>query len=122
MEGRELETLVFKAKACLFWKPPDKTPPTAGGGVLLCGSSHHGIEDGGKEAEGGRGESRRKRQSNHKSKERGRESRGKRAQESESGHRTYVDLTENDVNYAANYDEEIKHIPGITKVPLHRTS
>lgn len=40
--------------------------------------------------------------------------------ESESGHRTYVDLTENDVYYAANYDEEIKHIPGITKVPLHR--
>lgn len=39
---------------------------------------------------------------------------------SESGRRTYVDLTENDVYYAANYDEEIKHIPGITKVPLHR--
>lgn len=48
MEGRELETFVFKAKACLFWKPPDKTPPTAGGGVLLCGSSHHGFEDEGK--------------------------------------------------------------------------
>lgn len=57
---------------------------------------------------------------------------GKRAQdgqrelgneeESESGHRTYVNLTENDVYYAANYDEEIKHIPGITKVPLHRMS
>lgn len=40
--------------------------------------------------------------------------------ERESGLRTYVDLTENDVYYAANYDEEIKHIPGITKVPLHR--
>lgn len=54
--------------------------------------------------------------------------RSKRAQDREKegatrreiGHRTYVDLTENDVYYAANYDEEIKHIPGITKVPLHR--
>lgn len=36
------------------------------------------------------------------------------------GRHTYVDFTENDVYYAANYDEEIKHIPGITKVPLHR--
>lgn len=44
----------------------------------------------------------------------------KRQRERKGGHRTYVDLTENDVYYAANYDEEIKHIPGITKVPLHR--
>lgn len=41
---------------------------------------------------------------------------------SECGLRTYVDLTENDVNNAADYDEEIKDIPGITKVPLHRMS
>lgn len=43
-----------------------------------------------------------------------------RDNESETGRCTYVDLTENDVYNAANYDEEIKHIPGITKVPLHR--
>lgn len=41
-------------------------------------------------------------------------------EEEESGRRTYVDLTENDVYYAANYDEEVKDIPGITKVALHR--
>lgn len=44
----------------------------------------------------------------------------RRGKESESGHHTYVDLTENDVYYAANYDEEIKHIPRITKVSLYR--
>ena len=33
---------------------------------------------------------------------------------------TYVDLTENDVYNAANYDEEVKNIPGITKVTLYR--
>lgn len=31
---------------------------------------------------------------------------------------THISLTENDVNYAANYDEEVKDIPGITKVSL----
>lgn len=31
---------------------------------------------------------------------------------------THISLTENDVNYAANYDEEVKDIPGITKVTL----
>lgn len=40
-------------------------------------------------------------------------------EEEESGRHTYVDFTENDVNYAANYDEEVKNIPGITKVALH---
>lgn len=34
---------------------------------------------------------------------------------------TYVDLTQNDVYNAANYDEEVKNIPGVTKVTLHRT-
>lgn len=33
---------------------------------------------------------------------------------------THISLTENDVNYAANYDEEVKNIPGITKVTLHK--
>lgn len=50
----------------------------------------------------------------------GREKERGRDKESESSHHTYVDLTENDVYNAANYDEEIKHIPGITKVPLHK--
>lgn len=46
--------------------------------------------------------------------------RDKESEVGRGGRRTYVDFTENDVYYAANYDEEIKHIPGITKVPLHR--
>lgn len=33
---------------------------------------------------------------------------------------THISFTENDVNYAANYDEEVKNIPGITKVTLHK--
>lgn len=33
---------------------------------------------------------------------------------------TYIDLTQNDVYYAANNDEEVKNIPRITKVTLHR--
>lgn len=32
---------------------------------------------------------------------------------------THIDLTQNDVYNAANYDEEVKNIPGITKVTLH---
>ena len=32
---------------------------------------------------------------------------------------THIRLTENDVNYAANYDQEVKDIPGVTKVALH---
>lgn len=33
---------------------------------------------------------------------------------------THISFTENDVNYAANNDEEVKNIPGITKVTLHK--
>ena len=32
---------------------------------------------------------------------------------------THISLTENDINYAPNDDEEVKNIPGITKVTLH---
>lgn len=35
------------------------------------------------------------------------------------GRHTHIRFTENDVNYAANNDEEVKNIPGITKVTLH---
>lgn len=53
--------------------------------------------------------------------------RGKQEAEEEEGggswggqSHTHISFTENDVNYAANYDEEVKNIPGITKVTLHK--
>ena len=113
-----------------------------GRGVPLSGSGHLGLKNEGK-GEGGDREERGSWQRRQKDEEKQQhntevpkregkwrediEARGNtrqrqrgRDKESERGHHTYVDFTENDVYYAANYDEEIKHIPGITKVPLHR--
>lgn len=52
---------------------------------------------------------------------RAKERKGVGKRERERWRCTYVDLTQNDVYNAANYDEEVKNIPGVTKVTLHRT-
>ena len=33
---------------------------------------------------------------------------------------TYIDLTENNIYYAANDNHGVKHIPGIPKIPLRK--
>lgn len=44
--------------------------------------------------------------------------RGRRALNLDVAELTYIDLTENNVYYAANHNQGVEHIPGITKIAL----
>lgn len=49
------------------------------------------------------------------------ECRGGREKGTDLPQNTYTGLAEYDVNYAANDDEKVKDIPGVTKITLHRS-
>lgn len=56
-----------------------------------------------------------------KGREKGGCARGGREEETDLPRNTYTGLAEYDVYYAANDDEKVKDIPGVTKITLHRS-
>lgn len=46
--------------------------------------------------------------------------RGQRAARPTAAELTYINLTENNVNYAANHYQGVEHIPGISKISLSK--
>lgn len=46
--------------------------------------------------------------------------RGRRAARPTAAELTYINLTENNVNYAANHYQGVEHIPGISKISLNK--
>lgn len=45
---------------------------------------------------------------------------GQRAARLVAAELTYIDLTENNVNYAANHNQGVEHIPGVAEIALSK--